>query len=75
MPLTAPLLGPGPVLAVKIDNTSPARPRIGVDAADIVYVEPVEAGLTRLLAIYASTLPPEVGPVRSARESLSLIHI
>jgi len=64
-----PLLGPGPVLAVKIDNTSPARPRIGVDAADIVYVEPVEAGLTRLLAIYASTLPPEVGPVRSARES------
>lgn len=40
-----------------------------MDAADIVYVEPVEAGLTRLLAIYASTLPPEVGPVRSARES------
>lgn len=69
VPLTAPLLGSGPVLAVKIDNTSPARPRIGVDAADIVYVEPVEAGLTRLLAIFASTLPPEVGPVRSARES------
>ena len=69
VPVSAPLLGPGPVLAVKIDNTSPARPRIGVDAADIVYVEPVEAGLTRLLAIYASTLPPEVGPVRSARES------
>lgn len=68
-PVNAPLLGSGPVLAVKIDNTTSARPRIGVDSADIVYVEPVEAGLTRLLAIYASALPPEVGPVRSARES------
>ncbi len=62
-------LGGGPVLAVKIDNTSDARPRIGVDAADVVYVEPVEAGLTRLLAVFVSSKPAQVGPVRSARES------
>jgi hypothetical protein len=64
----APLVG-GPVLAVKIDNTSAARPRIGLDAADVVYVEPVEGGLTRLLAIFSRTQAPEVGPVRSGRES------
>ncbi len=59
----------GPVLAVKIDNTSGARPRVGLTAADVVYVELVEGGLTRLLAIYASQLPAHVGPVRSARET------
>jgi hypothetical protein len=64
----APLVG-GPVLAVKIDNTSAARPRIGLDAADVVYVEPVEGGLTRLLAIFSRTQAPQVGPVRSGRES------
>lgn len=67
-PVTVPLAG-GPVLAVKIDNTSPARPRIGLDRADVVYVEPVEAGLTRLLAVFSTSMPAEVGPVRSARES------
>lgn len=64
----APLTG-GPVLAVKIDNTSPARPRIGLDKADVVYVEPVEGGLTRLLAVFSRHQAPEVGPVRSGRES------
>lgn len=64
----APLRG-GPVLAVKIDNTPSARPRIGLNQADVVYVEPVEGGLTRLLAVFSSHVPAEVGPVRSARES------
>jgi hypothetical protein len=59
----------GPVLAVKIDNTSAARPRIALDQADIIYVEPVEGGLTRLLVVYSRHLPTEVGPVRSGRES------
>jgi hypothetical protein len=63
-----PLQG-GPVLAVKIDNTANARPRIGLQQADVVYVEPVEGGLTRLLAVFSRTQPAEVGPVRSARES------
>ncbi|PZH13107.1 DUF3048 domain-containing protein, partial [Streptomyces sp. NTH33] len=59
----------GPVLAVKIDNVVPARPQTGLDAADIVYAEQVEGGLSRLMAVYATKLPPVVGPVRSARES------
>ena len=59
----------GPALAVKIDNTAKAHPHIGKAEADVVYVEPVEGGLTRLLAVYSSTMPKEVGPVRSARES------
>ncbi|MFJ2715457.1 DUF3048 domain-containing protein [Streptomyces sp. NPDC087437] len=59
----------GPVLAVKIDNVGAARPQTGLDAADIVYAEQVEGGLSRLMAVYATRLPPVVGPVRSARES------
>ncbi|MTE21694.1 DUF3048 domain-containing protein [Streptomyces sp. TRM43335] len=58
-----------PVLAVKVDNVPAARPPTGLERADIVYVEQVEAGLTRLVAVYSSDLPPSVGPVRSARES------
>ncbi|MGW1026003.1 DUF3048 domain-containing protein [Streptomyces sp. NPDC002577] len=59
----------GPVLAVKIDNVGPARPQTGLDAADVVYVEQVEGGLSRLMAVYATRLPSVVGPVRSARET------
>ncbi|MFJ6836347.1 DUF3048 domain-containing protein [Streptomyces sp. NPDC091209] len=59
----------GSVLAVKIDNVPEARPQTGLDAADVVYAEQVEGGLSRLMAIFASTLPKAVGPVRSARES------
>jgi hypothetical protein len=58
-----------PVLAVKIDNVRDARPQTGLDRADIVYVEPVEGGLSRIMAIYSTELPSRVGPVRSARES------
>lgn len=57
------------VLAVKIDNVAAARPPTGLEKADIVYVEQVEAGLSRILAAYSSDLPPVVGPVRSARET------
>jgi hypothetical protein len=60
--------GPSP-LVVKIDNAAPARPHSGVDAADVVYAEQVEGGLSRLMAVYATRLPKTVGPVRSARES------
>lgn len=58
-----------PVLVVKVDNAPAARPPTGLERADIVYVEQVEAGLTRLLTVYSSDLPSSVGPVRSARES------
>ncbi|MGW6457942.1 DUF3048 domain-containing protein [Streptomyces sp. NPDC055078] len=59
----------GPMLAVKIDNAPGARPQTGLNAADVVYAEQVEAGLSRLMALYATALPDSVGPVRSARES------
>ncbi|WP_018331800.1 DUF3048 domain-containing protein [Actinomycetospora chiangmaiensis] len=69
-PLTGEPGDPGrAVLAVKVDNAPEARPWIGVGDADVVYLEPVEAGLTRLLAVFASRLPPTVGAVRSLRES------
>lgn len=56
-----------PVLAVKVDATSGARPQAGVGQADVVYVEQVEGGLTRFLAVFNSRLPARVGPVRSVR--------
>lgn len=56
------------VLAVKIDNYVLARPQTGLGKADIVYVLPVEGGLTRFMAIFSSRFPSVVGPVRSARE-------
>jgi len=59
----------GPVLAVKIDDTNAARPQIGLEDADVVYIEQVEGGLTRLAAIFSSRVPERVGPVRSARIS------
>ena len=59
----------GPVAVVKIDNVNPARPQWGISAADMIFVEEVEAGLTRIAAVYNSTLPNKVGPVRSARIS------
>jgi hypothetical protein len=59
----------GPVLAVKIDDTSLARPQIGLEDADLVYIELVEGGLTRLAAIFSSVIPKNIGPVRSARIS------
>jgi len=57
-----------PVLAVKIDNSAPARPQTGLNYADIVYVLPVEGGLSRLMAIFSSHYPTVAGPVRSARQ-------
>ncbi|MEU4546077.1 DUF3048 domain-containing protein [Nonomuraea dietziae] len=62
-----------PVLAVKIENTAAGKPQLGLKSADIVYVEQVEAGLTRLMAVFSSKLPAKVGPVRSAR--ISDLHI
>jgi len=58
----------GPVVAVKIDDTANGRPMRNIDAADVVYIEQVEGGLTRLLAVYA-TNKPLVEAVRSTRAS------
>jgi hypothetical protein len=70
-PLTGVAPAPGgPLVAVKIDNGPLARPfHRGLDAAGIVYLELVEGGATRLLALYSQTPDLEVGPIRSFRES------
>jgi Protein of unknown function (DUF3048) N-terminal domain/Protein of unknown function (DUF3048) C-terminal domain len=69
-PLTgrrADALVPRPALAVKIENSVDARPQTGLNAADMVWEEVVEGGITRFVAVYHSTLPPEIGPIRSVR--------
>lgn len=70
---TDPLTGRKPsangVLAVKVENIAAARPQVGLDSADLVFVQEVEGGLTRLVAVYHSRFPTRVGPVRSARNT------
>ena len=58
---------PHPALAVKIENSVDARPQTGLNSADVVWEEVVEGGITRFVAVYHSTLPAEIGPVRSVR--------
>lgn len=70
-PLTGVELGAatsvGPSIAIKIDNTSSGRPQVGIAAADLVFEELVEGGVTRYLAVFNTDVPDEVGPVRSGR--------
>lgn len=61
----APIINP--VIGVKIENTSEARPWVGLGSADIVFEEMVEGGLTRFAAIFNSQIPGTAGPVRSLR--------
>jgi hypothetical protein len=56
------------VLIVKIGNTLPERPATGLASADIVYLIPVEGGLSRIMAVFSSHYPRVIGPVRSARQ-------
>jgi hypothetical protein len=58
-----------PALMVKVDNSpSGVAVQEGLDKADIVFVEMVEGGVTRIAAVYQSQ-DATVGPVRSARTS------
>ena len=56
-----------PALAVKVENSLDARPQSGLGAADVVWEQVVEGGITRYVAVYHSTLPAEIGPIRSTR--------
>ncbi|MFW7414657.1 DUF3048 domain-containing protein [Demequina sp. SO4-18] len=56
-----------PALAIKIENSSNARPQSNLDAADIVFEEQVEYGISRLIAVFHSDTPETVGPIRSLR--------
>ena len=68
-PLTGGKVSGNPVIAVKVENTSAARPQVGLSQADIVFVEEVEGAQTRLVAVYHTRLPKRLGPVRSARST------
>ena len=57
------------IIIVKIDDTNQARPQTGIEDADVVYIEQVEGGATRIAALYSAKYPEIVGPVRSARIS------
>ncbi len=67
-PLTGLAVSANPVVAVKIDDTANGRPQRGIDQADVVYIEQVEGGLSRLLAIFHTNLPI-VEAVRSTRNN------
>lgn len=72
MPLTGQPLAFGqlapdrPALVVKIDNNPRARPQSGLNEADLVFEEVVEAG-TRFAVVFHSADSNPVGPIRSGR--------
>jgi hypothetical protein len=68
---TSVVAGESGVVAVKVPaNQKNAYPLYGLKAAAMVYVEPVERGFTRHIAIYGTDkVPAKVGPVRSLRET------
>ena len=68
---------PRPALAVKIgNNDTNSLPHEGLLEADVVYEALIEAGKTRFLGVYQSSLPERVAPVRSARSTdISLIAV
>ncbi|MEM7322878.1 MAG: DUF3048 domain-containing protein [Actinomycetota bacterium] len=55
-------------LIMKIDNHPNARPQTGLDQADIVFDMRAEV-VNRFAAVFQSTIPNPVGPVRSSRTS------
>lgn len=75
-PLTGEPLGDAeapqtPALVLKISNNNAASRAalIGLDRADLVFEERIEANATRFAAVFHSEVPDEIGPVRSARTS------
>lgn len=56
-----------PILAT-VNNHPLARPQSGLSQADVIYEVFAEGNITRLLALYQSQLPEEIGPIRSARD-------
>lgn len=58
---------PRSALAIKLPNDPTGRPQTGLDKTDIVFEEPVEGGITRLIAVYQCADADRIEPVRSAR--------
>jgi len=69
LPATDPARLARPALVVKIENVPEARPQAGIDAADVVWEEVVEAGLSRFIVVFQSRDADPLGPVRSIRPS------
>lgn len=67
LPLTDPASLYRRAIAVKVENDPAARPQSGLDRAELVYEEMVEAGVTRFIALYLDSFAEEIGPVRSVR--------
>jgi len=62
-----------PAVAVKVENTSVARPQSGLDQADVVWETIVEFEVSRFVAVFHSQVPAEIGPIRSVRPMDPLI--
>src|SRR5512132_3875853 len=68
-PLTGGELSDHEVIAAKVENIAAARPQVGLNQADITFVQEVEGAQTRLIAVYHSRFPKRLGPIRSARST------
>ena len=77
-PTTPPLLATldgrppahGRVVVIKVDNAPSARPlQKGFAHAPVVYQEVIEGEATRFAAVFVGAGSPEVGPIRSARDT------
>jgi hypothetical protein len=55
-------------MVLKIDNHADARPPVGLEHADLVFDVRAE-GVTRFAAVFHSSIPVTVGPIRSSRTS------
>jgi hypothetical protein len=56
-------------VAVMIENSTDARPQVGLTNADVVYEAVAEGGITRFMGIFQQTYPKKAGPIRSARSN------
>jgi hypothetical protein len=71
LPLSGPISYP---LLIQVENTWPARPQAGIQAASVIFESISEGGITRFSALY-HRVPGVVGSVRSARfVSVYLYH-
>jgi hypothetical protein len=60
----------GSVIAVKVDDTAAGRPSLGLEQADVIYIEEAEGGLSRMVAVHIYVnAKPNVRAVRSVRTS------
>ncbi len=66
-PATAPAGFPAVVIKVSNNSSASRAALIGLDEADIVFEERIEANATRFAAVFHSSLPNNVGPIRSGR--------